>query len=100
MYIVRTRYRAESEPLEPYVSFAGVLGTAGIVVFSFVVQMQVTHTNTHTRTHTHTHTHRATESVCVCVCVCVCAGSDDFCGGAGPCSAIKKEGFGGRCPNC
>lgn len=34
-------YRAENEPLEPYVSFAGVLGTAGIVVFSFVVQMQV-----------------------------------------------------------
>eukprot|EP01044_Picomonas_judraskeda_P018733 COSAG03_NODE_3787_length_1830_cov_2.860774_2_plen_57_part_00 len=27
--------------MEPYVSFAGVLGTAGIVVFSFVVQMQV-----------------------------------------------------------
>ena len=38
--------------MEPYVSFAGVLGTAGIVVFSFVVQMQV----------------------CVCVCVCVCGG--------------------------
>ena len=34
-------YRAENEPLESYVSFAGVLGTAGIVVFSFVVQMQV-----------------------------------------------------------
>lgn len=34
-------YRAESEPLERYVSFAGVLGTAGIIVFSFVVQMQV-----------------------------------------------------------
>ena len=34
-------YRAESEPLERYASFAGVLGTAGIVVFSFVVQMQV-----------------------------------------------------------
>lgn len=34
-------YRAENEALESYVSFAGVLGTAGIVVFSFVVQMQV-----------------------------------------------------------
>ena len=34
-------YRAETEPLERYDSFAGVLGTAGIVVFSFVVQMQV-----------------------------------------------------------
>ena len=34
-------YRSEVEPLQSYVSFAGVLGTAGIIVFSFVVQMQV-----------------------------------------------------------